>query len=106
MIRNAFVMSVNAGAEIEYERRHNPIWPELEATLRAHGVRNYSIFLHVETRQLFAYAEGESEERWQAIAQTEVCRRWWAHMRDLMPANADASPVSTPLRKVFHLAAD
>ncbi len=23
-------MSVNAGAEQEYENRHNPIWPELE----------------------------------------------------------------------------
>jgi L-rhamnose mutarotase len=29
-IRKAFVMSVNAGAEEEYEKRHNPIWPELE----------------------------------------------------------------------------
>ena len=106
MIRKAFVMSVNAGCEAEYERRHNPIWPELEATLRAHGVRNYSIFLHAETRRLFAYAEIESEERWQAIAQTEVCRRWWAHMRELMPANADASPVSVPLREVFHLSPD
>lgn len=103
MIRKAFVMSVNAGGEAEYERRHNPIWPELAATLRAHGVRHYSIFLHAETRQLFAHAEIESEERWQAIAQTEVCQRWWAHMRDLMPANADASPVSAPLREVFHL---
>ena len=26
---------------------------------------------------LFAYAEIESEERWQAIASTPVCRRWW-----------------------------
>ena len=106
MIRKAFVMSVNAGAEAEYERRHHPIWPELEATLRAHGVRHYSIFLHAETRQLFASAEIESEERWQAIARTDVCRRWWTHMRELMPANADASPVSAPLREVFHLAAD
>jgi L-rhamnose mutarotase len=26
--RKAFVMSVNPGAEQEYEKRHNPIWPE------------------------------------------------------------------------------
>ena len=31
LIRKAFVMSVNAGSEVEYERRHRPIWPELEA---------------------------------------------------------------------------
>ena len=58
MIRKAFVMSVNAGQEKEYERRHRPIWPELEKVLKAHGVHNYSIFLHPQTRQLFAYADG------------------------------------------------
>ena len=105
MIRKAFVMAVHPGAEEEYERRHRPIWPELEATLRAHGVTTYSIFLHAETRQLFAYVEFASEAEWQAIARTEVCQRWWAHMRELMPANPDHSPRSIELREVFHLSA-
>ena len=103
MIRKAFVMSVNAGSEAEYERRHRPIWPELESVLRAHGVRNYSIFLHPETRQLFGYAEIEDEQEWLAIAQTPVCRQWWAHMQEVMPANPDHSPVSIGLKEVFHL---
>ena len=103
MIRKAFVMSVHPGQEAEYERRHRPIWPELEAVLKAHGVHNYSIFLHRETRQLFAYAEIEDEARWAAIAQTEICRRWWKHMEPLMPGNADHSPVAHDLREVFHL---
>src|SRR2546427_4378337 len=30
MIRKAFRMSVHPGGEHEYERRHNPIWPEFE----------------------------------------------------------------------------
>ena len=33
MIRKAFVMSVNAGCEEEYERRHRPIWQELEEVI-------------------------------------------------------------------------
>ncbi|HRE82905.1 MAG TPA: L-rhamnose mutarotase [Opitutaceae bacterium] len=103
MLRKAFVMSVNAGSEVEYERRHRPIWPELERVLKAHGVRSYSIFLLEETRQLFAYAEIEDEAQWQAIAATPECQRWWKHMGDVMPSNADHSPVSTPLREVFHL---
>jgi len=103
MIRKAFVMSVNEGCETEYEQRHSPIWPELEAVLKEHGVHNYSIFLHEDTRQLFGYVELESEERWNAIAQTDVCRRWWDHMKDVMPANPDNSPVSVELREVFHL---
>src|SRR5689334_4404660 len=104
MIRKAFVMQVNAGQETEYERRHNPIWPELEAVLKQHGVHNYSIFLEPESRRLFGYAEIESEARWSAIAQTAACRQWWAHMRDLMPSNPDNSPKAQSLREVFHLA--
>jgi L-rhamnose mutarotase len=103
MIRKAFVMSVDPGSEAEYERRHSPIWPELEATLREHGVHTYSIFLDPGTRLLFGYVEVEDEERWDAVAGTPVCRRWWGHMRELMPTNPDASPVSKELREVFHM---
>jgi L-rhamnose mutarotase len=103
MIRKAFVMSVNSGAEDEYKRRHDPIWPELESILKAYGVHNYSIFLLEGARQLFAYVELESEERWSAIAATPECRRWWNHMAELMPHNDDASPVAAHLTQVFHL---
>ena len=80
--RKAFVMSVNTGAEQEYEERHHPIWPELEKMLQDHGVSNYSIFLHAETHQLFGYAEIESEEQWASIASTEECQRLLQHMGD------------------------
>ena len=103
MIRKAFIMSVNPGCEAEYEKRHHPIWPELEAALKTHGVSSYSIFLDPATRQLFGCAEVEDEACWQAIAQTDVCRRWWAHMRELMPGNADNSPVAKELKEVFHI---
>jgi len=103
MIRKAFVMSVNAGSESEYARRHQPIWKELEDVLKAHGAHNYSIFLHPDTRQLFGYVEIEDEARWDAIARTEVCQRWWKHMADVMPSNPDNSPVSLELKEVFHL---
>ncbi len=45
MIRKAFVMQVNADAHEEYQRRHNPIWPELEAVLKSHGAHHYAIIL-------------------------------------------------------------
>lgn len=96
-------MSVHAGSQAEYQRRHQPIWPELETTLLEHGVRTYSIFLHPETRQLFAYVEIADEAQWSAIAKTEVCRRWWAHMRELMPSHPDNSPVSLELPEIFHI---
>jgi L-rhamnose mutarotase len=103
MIRKAFVMSVNQGHEDEYARRHQPIWRELEDMLKAHGVHNYSIFLHPTTRQLFGYVEIDDETKWNAIAQTDICKRWWAYMKDVMPTNPDNSPVAAELRELFHI---
>ena len=103
MIRKAFLMKVNPDAHEEYERRHRPIWAELETVLKNHGVSNYSIFLERETNQLFGYVEIESEERWAKIAETDECKRWWAFMKDVMPSNEDNSPVSVELREVFYL---
>lgn len=103
MIRKALLMSVHPGREAEYAARHQPIWEELAAVLRAHGSHNYSIFLDPQTHQLFAYVEIEDEARWQAVARTEVCQRWWAFMGDLMPGHPDGSPVSRDLKEMFHL---
>ncbi|MDQ3254423.1 MAG: L-rhamnose mutarotase [Acidobacteriota bacterium] len=103
MIRQAFLMTLKPGRQDEYEQRHNLIWPELQAVLKTYGVHNYSIFLDRRTDQLFAYAEIESEQLWQQIAETETCRRWWSHMSELMLTNSDDSPVAVVLDEVFHL---
>ena len=103
MIRKAFVMTVHAGSEQEYERRHNPISSDLERVLKAHGVSSYSIFLHPQTHQLFAYVEVEDESQWLSIAATPECHRWWQFMTDLMPHHPDGSPLAADLKEVFHL---
>jgi L-rhamnose mutarotase len=103
MIRKAFVMQVNPDAHAEYQQRHNPIWPELEEVLKQHGAHHYSIFLDEKRNLLFGFVEIESEVRWNAVAQTEICQRWWQHMGDVMPSNPDNSPVSDDLREVFYL---
>ena len=103
MIRKSFVMSVDRGMEEEYEVRHNPIWDDLKATLKDHGVHNYSIFIDIETNVLFGYVEIESEELWNAISETDSCRKWWHYMKDVMPCNSDSSPISSELKEVFHL---
>ena len=102
MIRRAFRMSIHQGQAAEYQRRHAPIWPELEATLLEQGVDTYTIFLDDASGDLFAYVEFDSQARWDAVANTEVCRRWWRHMREIMPSRDDDSPVSRDLREVFH----
>jgi L-rhamnose mutarotase len=103
MVRKAFLMTLKPGHQDEYERRRNPIWPELQEVLKSHGVRNYSIFLEHATGRLFAYAEFESEELWRQIAETDACRRWWSYMKELILTNPDDSPLSETLDEVFHL---
>jgi L-rhamnose mutarotase len=105
MFRKAFRMRVHEGYAAEYARRHQPIWAELETTLLQHGVTTYSIFHDEATDDLFAYLEVENEERWAEVARTDACQRWWKYMRDLMPVNADGSPVATGLTEVFHIEA-
>ncbi|MCK0191489.1 L-rhamnose mutarotase [Arenibacter sp. F20364] len=103
MIRKAFKMMVYPDRIEEYAKRHNPIWKDLEEVLKKHGVHNYSIFFDSESHSLFGYAELESEEKWNAIANTQICKDWWAHMADLMETNSDNSPVSIDLKEVFYL---
>ena len=91
MIRKSFLMTLKPGTWVEYQKRHNPIWPELQEVLKNYGVHNYSIFLDPADGSLFGYAEIEDEARWAAIARTEVCRRWWHYMREVMPLSVAIS---------------
>lgn len=104
MIRKASIMFVYKDKFDEYKRRHDEIWPEMEQELKTHGIHNYSIFLHKETGQLFAYLEIEDEEKWSKMAETEICKKWWAYMEPLMETNPDNSPISEELTNVFYLA--
>lgn len=103
MQRYAFKMFLNPGESHEYRRRHDAIWPELQALLRESGVRNYSIFLDPDTNTLFAYLEPTDDYRMDEVAKHPAMRRWWAHMKDIMAANPDGSPVTAPLIEMFHL---
>ncbi len=102
-MRVAFKMFVNEHSITDYIARHNPIWKELETALYQHGVIEYSIFVDPSHRELFGFAEIESKAEWDSIAQTDICKKWWAHMSDLMPTNADGSPVALELTEVFHI---
>lgn len=103
MIRKAFKMKLYPGFEQEYEERHNRLWPEMREMIHAYGGRNYSIFLDRETLTLFGYLEIEDEKKWNASAETAICRKWWDYMADIMETNPDHSPVSIDLQPVFHL---
>lgn len=105
MKRFAFKMFLKPGCEEEYERRHAALWPELIRQIKEAGVQNYSIYWDRDTNILFGYqevAEGASNTQ-DVSAADAVTHRWWEYMKDLMQTHPDNSPVTVPLREVFHL---
>lgn len=99
----SFKMKLKPGFKEEYKRRHDLIWPELSALLTNAGISNYSIFLDEETNILFAVQTLSGNNNSQDLSKTEIVKKWWAFMADIMDTNEDNSPVSTPLQMVFHM---
>jgi L-rhamnose mutarotase len=101
--RFAFKMKLFPGFREEYRKRHGEIWPELVRLLKNEGIGNYSIFYDEETNILFAYQEQSGESSSQDLGKTEIVKKWWKFMADIMETNPDNSPVSIPLEQVFFL---
>jgi L-rhamnose mutarotase len=102
MQKVAFKMKLKEGFKNEYTKRHNEIWPELAALLKANGISDYTIFLDEETNTLFG-VQLQSGQSSQDLGSTEIVQKWWAYMADIMETNPDNSPVSKPLVEVFHM---
>lgn len=103
MKRNAFKMKLRKGYEAEYKKRHDEIWPKLKALLSESGISDYSIFLDEETLSLFAVQNIPGGFDDTLLPNHPIVKKWWAYMADIMETNPDNSPVTTPLKEVFHL---
>lgn len=103
MKRKAFKMKLKPGFEEEYKKRHDEIWPELKEALSEAGICDYSIFLDEETLSLFAVQKLKEDYNYENVSINPVVKKWWNCMKDIMETNPDDSPVSKPLREVFHM---
>ncbi len=96
-------MKVNPGVIEVYKKRHDELWPELHKLLKDAGISEYSIFYDTETQLLFAFQKQEGDKGSQDLGKTDIVKKWWKHMADIMETNPDNSPVSTPLEEVFYM---
>lgn len=101
--RLAFKMKVHPGVIGEYKKRHDQLWPELRELLKEAGIFEYSIFYDQETHYLFAFQKQAGEKGSQDLGSTEIVKKWWKYMADIMETNPDNSPVSVPLEEVFYM---
>lgn len=103
MKRLAFKMQLNEGQKAEYIKRHNEIWPELKTLLKDAGISEYSIFLDEETNTLFAFQKVSGDGGSQDLGQSEIVKKWWKFMADIMKSYPDNSPVTKELEEVFYM---
>lgn len=106
MKRTAFRMQLNPGRADEYRRRHDELWPEMDAVLREAGIVDYAIWLDEPTHVLFAVMLARDDQTTDQLPQHPVVRRWWDHMADVMAVNDDNSPVVGDLQLMFDMRTD
>ena len=103
MKRVAFTMKLKPGMKVEYEKRHEEVWPEMVELLRASGVSDYTIFLDEATNTLFAFQKVSGSGCSQDLGAEPIVQKWWAYMADIMETNPDNSPVTCPLGELWHM---
>ena len=101
--RIAFRMNLYEGFAEEYEKRHDEIFPELAQALKDAGVSDYSIWLDPESNHLFGILTRTDDHTLDFLPDTEIMKRWWAYMADVMETNDENVPTQIPLKRVFFL---
>lgn len=106
--RHALVVGVRPEKREEYLALHRAVWPQVEDTLRACNVRNYSIFRFGDT--LFAYYEyvGEDHSADMArIGEDPVTREWWTKTDPCqvrIAVEREPGALWQPIDEIWHLA--
>jgi L-rhamnose mutarotase len=78
--RHGLIVNVRPDHREEYLRLHANVWPQVEATITAANITNYSIFIAGDT--LIAYYEYVGEDHdadLRLIEADPVSREWWTH---------------------------
>jgi L-rhamnose mutarotase len=97
----AFRMTLVDGKIELYRRRHDEIWPELEAALRAAGVVEYRIFNQPGSKELFAVMRRKKAHSLDALAASPLMRDWWDMMADVTVTGTDGVPIQGELLQVY-----
>ena len=101
-MRIALHTRVKAGKELDYERDHAVIPPELDARLRAAGVSAWTIWRS--GQELFHVVEVDDYQAMRrALADDPVNVVWQARMRELLEIEDDYSGEDTGLGRVWSL---
>jgi L-rhamnose mutarotase len=82
------------GAEAEYERRHDEIWPEMVAALHEAGFSEMRLFRNEQTVTIYSVCHPDAETAWARLREMDVNTRWDAAGAHLLvqPVTLTVSP--------------
>jgi L-rhamnose mutarotase len=91
----------------EYLELHAAVWPEVEATITATGIRDFTIWVTGDVIVgAFLYVGDDYEADQAVMAADAATQRWWARTGpcQLPFHEGSAAPNWEPLEEVWHLA--
>ena len=103
MERFCFTFEIYDGAEEEYKRRHDEIWPELVELIQESGLKNYTLFRR--GTQVIAYVEchPDTETAFAKIAASDVNARWAKWFEEVIVSLTDDDGNLFEAAEVWHL---
>ena len=103
MQRLCFTFETRPGTAAEYKRRHDEIWPELVADIKAAGLSNYSLFR--EGDRVIGYVECEPDAAtcFGKLGSSEANARWSKWFEDVIVSLTDENGQLYRLDEVWHL---
>jgi L-rhamnose mutarotase len=103
MRRVCFTLQVSPDHLAEYRKRHAAVWPEMLRALRDAGWRDYSLFLRDDGLLVGYFLTEDLTAAQEAMAATDVNRRWQAEMAPFFVGTADGLTGIQVLEEMFNL---
>lgn len=104
MERLCFFLELEPGAEAEYERRHDEIWPEMRDAVAAAGYTNYTLFRRGTTVVGYAECVPDIATVGSRMVAADVTARWNASFDGIIARMTDESGNGLVARELWHLA--
>ncbi len=103
MERLCFTFETRPGSATEYKRRHDEIWPELVADIKAAGLSNYSLFRNDD--RVIGYVECDPDVAtcFGQLGSSEANTRWSKWFEDVIVSLTDENGDLYRLTEVWHL---
>lgn len=103
MERLCFAMELKPGQELEYDRRHDTIWPEMRDAVSAAGFTNYGLFRRGSLVIGYAECVPDVETVLAKIGASHVNTEWSESFGEIIQSMTDDNGNLITYTEVWHL---